>query len=68
MKGSSEMRKAFEIGGLVAGLVLVVFGVVVIAMAVNGRSTVSDSLKQEQIVGTPDMTPAGIRPRRRRPG
>ena len=54
------MRKAFEIGGLVAGLVLVVFGVVAIVMGVNGRSTVTTSLKQQQIVGTPDMTPAGI--------
>jgi hypothetical protein len=54
------MRKAFEIGGLVAGLVLVVFGVVVIVMGVNGRSTVTTSLEQQQIVGTPDMTPAGI--------
>jgi hypothetical protein len=26
-------------------------------MGANGRSTVQDSLKQEQIVGTPDMTP-----------
>ena len=46
------MRKAFEIGGLVAGLVLVVFGIVVIVMGVNGRSTVTTSLKQQQIVGT----------------
>jgi hypothetical protein len=29
-------------------------------MGFNGRSTVRDSLKQEQIVGTPDMTPAAI--------
>ena len=29
-------------------------------MGVNGRSTVQDSLKAEQIVGTPDMTPAAI--------
>ena len=54
------MRKAFEVGGLVAGLVLIVFGVVAIVMGVNARSTVSDSLKQQQIVGTSDMTPAGI--------
>ena len=54
------MRKAFEIGGLVAGAVLVVFGIVAIVMGMNGRSTVSDNLKQEQIVGTSDMTPAGI--------
>jgi hypothetical protein len=33
---------------------------VAIVMGMNGRSTVSDNLKQEQIVGTPDMTPKGI--------
>lgn len=55
------MRKAFEIGGLVAGAVLIVFGIVAIVMGVNGRSTVNTELKQEQVVGTPDMTPAGIK-------
>jgi hypothetical protein len=57
----SEMRKLFEIGGLVAGLVLIVFGAVAIFMGVNGQSTVSDSLKQQQIVGSADMTPAAIK-------
>ena len=52
------MRKVFEIGGLVAGAVLIVFGVVAIVMGVNGRSTVNSSIKGEQIVGSPDMTPA----------
>jgi hypothetical protein len=56
------MRKLFEIGGLIAGLVLIVFGAVAIYMGVNGQSTVSSQLKQQQIVGTPDMTPAGIKP------
>ncbi len=56
------MRKLFEIGGLIAGLVLIVFGAVAIYMGVNGQSTVSSQLKQQKIVGTPDMTPAGIRP------
>lgn len=55
------MRKLFEIGGLVAGLVLIVFGAVAIFMGVNGQSTVSDSLKQQQIVGSADMTPAAIK-------
>ena len=55
------MRKFFEIGGLLAGAVLIVFGVVAIAMGTNGRSTVGTELKQQQIVGTPDMTPAGIK-------
>ncbi len=55
------MRRALEIGGLVAGAVLIVFGIVAIVMGVNGRSTVNTELKQEQVVGTPDMTPAGIK-------
>jgi hypothetical protein len=54
------MRKAFEIGGVVAAVVLIAFGVTTIVMGMNGRSTVQDTLKQEQIVGTPDMTPAAI--------
>jgi hypothetical protein len=54
------MRKVFEIGGVVAGAVLIAFGIAAIVMGMNGRSTVSDSLKQEQITGTPDMTPTAI--------
>ena len=54
------MRKVFEIGGVAAAAVLIAFGVATIIMGFNGRSTVRDSLKQEQIVGTPDMTPAAI--------
>jgi hypothetical protein len=54
------MRKFFEIGGLVAAVILIGFGVAAIVMGVNGRSTVQDSLKLEQIVGSPDMTPSAI--------
>ena len=54
------MRKVLEIGGIVAAAVLVAFGVAAIVMGVNGRNTVNSSLAQEQITGTPDMTPAGI--------
>jgi len=54
------MRKFFEIGGVVAGAVLIAFGIAAIVMGMNGRSTVSDSLTQEQITGTPDMTPTAI--------
>ena len=56
------MRKLFEIGGLVTAVVLIAFGVVAIVMGVNGRSTVQNSLSQEQITGTPDMTPSAIKP------
>jgi hypothetical protein len=51
----------FKIGGLVAGAVLIAFGVVVIVLAFNGHSTVQDELKAQQIVGTPDMTPTAIK-------
>jgi hypothetical protein len=55
------MRKVLEIGGIVAAVVLVGFGVAAIVMGVNGRGTVRDSLKLEQIVGSADMTPAAIK-------
>lgn len=43
------MRKLFEIGGVVAGAVLVIFGIAAIYMGIDGRSTVRESIKQEQI-------------------
>ena len=43
------MRKLFELGGIIAGLVLVIFGAAAIYMGVDGRGTVRDSIKQEQI-------------------
>jgi hypothetical protein len=55
------MRKALEIGGFVAAAVLVVFGVVAIAMGVNGRQTVNNSLSHEYIVAGSDMTPSAIK-------
>ena len=54
------MRKLFEIGGIVATTVLVVFGVISIVMGVNGRNTVHNSLALEQIVGSPDMNATAI--------
>ena len=54
------MRKALEIGGIIAAAVLIAFGIGAIVMSFNGRDTVSSSLKQEQITGTPDMTPQTI--------
>jgi hypothetical protein len=56
----AEMRKVFEIGGLVAAVVLVAFGIGSIVMGFNGRSTVRNSLSLEQIVGSADMTPTAI--------
>jgi hypothetical protein len=55
------MKKLLEWGGVAAGFVLIAFGVAAIVLGVNGRSTVNSSLGLEQIVGTPDMTPALIK-------
>ena len=52
------MRKLLEIGGIVAGLVLVIFGVAAIYMGVDGRSTVRDSITQEQIFFGETQDPA----------
>ena len=50
-------RKIFEIGGIAAGVVLIVFAIGTIALSMQGRNDVRTSLAQENIVGTPDMNP-----------
>src|SRR5579862_2286258 len=54
------MRRAFEIGGIVAAVVLIAFGTAAVVMGFQGRDTVKSNLAAQKIVGTPDMTPAGI--------
>lgn len=54
------MRKALEIGGIIAAVVLIAFGIGAIVLGAEGRSTVNDSLEREDITGTPDMTPSAI--------
>jgi hypothetical protein len=54
-------RRIFEYGGIAASIVLVAFGIAAIVIGFNGRGTVHTSLKQEAIVGTPDMTPSAIK-------
>jgi hypothetical protein len=56
----SLIRRFLEWGGFAAGVIMIAFGVGAIVMGFDGRSTVGDSLSQEKIVGTPDMTPAAI--------
>ena len=53
-------RKIFEYGGMLAGVVLIAFGIGALLMSFDARSTVSDELKREQIVGSPDMSPTAI--------
>jgi hypothetical protein len=59
---SFGLRKVLEIGGVIAGGILIALGIATLVIGINGRSTVHNSLKQEQIVGSPDMTPAEIAP------
>jgi hypothetical protein len=42
-------RRILELGGIVAGIVMIAFGVGAIYMGIDGRGTVRDSIKQEQI-------------------
>jgi hypothetical protein len=53
--------RVFRIGGIVSGIVLIAFGVVVIVLAIWGQNTVTDELKHQKITGTPDMTPSAIK-------
>jgi hypothetical protein len=54
------MKKALEIGGVIASVVLIAFGIAAIVMGIDGTDTVQDNLALEQIEGTPDMTPEAI--------
>jgi len=65
---SGKMRKFFELGGVVAAAVLIGFGIAAMVMGVNGRNTVHSSLKLEQIVGSPDMTPTAIKAEAKKSG
>ena len=57
MKG----RRVWEIGGFIAGAVLIVFGAGALYLGVNGYQTVHDELDKEYIVGGSDMAPDEIR-------
>ena len=53
--------RVFRIGGVVSGIVLIAFGVVVIVLALVARHTVTTELERQQITGTPDMNPTDIK-------
>ena len=55
------MKRILEIGGVVAGVVLIAFGVAAIALAHNGKNTIAQELKFQQITGSPDMTPKAVK-------
>ena len=55
MKERATLRWILEIGGIVAGVIMVAFGVAAIYMGFDGRSTVQSNLGNEFIVGSDDM-------------
>jgi uncharacterized iron-regulated membrane protein len=56
------VKKALQIGGILAGVVMVGFGIAAIVLGANGGSTVKSNLEEEFIYGSPDMTPTAITP------
>ena len=48
------MSKALKIGGVLAGALLIVFGIAAIFMGVSGRNEVHDALAEQNITATPD--------------
>ena len=55
------MKKLWSYGGVAASLVLIAFGIATIVVAASGRSEVRGDIQREAIVGSPDMTPSGIK-------
>ena len=53
-------RKILEYGGVIAGVILIGFGIGAIWMSFDARSTTRDELQRENIVGSEDMSPEGI--------
>ena len=53
-----RLRRMFWLGGMAAGVLLVVLGAIWIWQGASARSEVHDTISREQIVGTPDMSPA----------
>ncbi|HSE80234.1 MAG TPA: hypothetical protein VLA87_00925 [Gaiellaceae bacterium] len=56
------LRKVLEYGGMLAGVVLIAFGIGALWLSFDARSTVTDELSREKIVGSDDMSPSGIQP------
>jgi hypothetical protein len=53
-------RRILEYGGVIAGVIMIAFGVGALVMSINARNTVGDEVSAEQIVGSADMNPTAI--------
>ncbi len=58
--GAMNSRRVLEIGGIIAGVLMIAFGIGALVMSINARNTVSTEIKAEQITGSPDMNPTDI--------
>jgi hypothetical protein len=58
--GGLTMSRFFVLGGVIASALLIIAGIGCIAVGAVGRSDVANKLEQEQITGSPDMTPQAI--------
>jgi hypothetical protein len=54
------MTRFFHFGGVIASVVLIALGIGCIVVGAVGRGDVADKLTQEDITGSPDMTPQAI--------
>ena len=54
-------RRILEIGGIIAGTLMIAFGVGALVMSINARNTVGTEVTAEQIVGSADMNPTDIK-------
>lgn len=61
MKKVLAGRTVWELGGLIAGVVLLAFGAAAIYMGASGLGTVKTNVQQEKITAGDDMTPALIK-------
>jgi hypothetical protein len=52
--------KFLKYAGIAASVLLIAFGIGMVTTGATAQSTVNDNLAQEQITGTPDMTPTLI--------
>lgn len=54
------MERFAKLGGVAASVLLIALGVGSVVIGAGGRSEVRDSISEENIVGTPDMSPDAI--------
>ena len=55
------MNRLYVYAGIAASVVMIGFGIGSIVVGASGRSEVQDKIKDEKIVGTPDMNPNDTR-------